>query len=63
MWWLDRAFRHGARNVLAIGGSVGVHYHAHRRYIDMPPEVTLRVVEVPAIVSAGAFRQHGRSQI
>ena len=53
MWWLDRAFRHGARSVLDIGGSVGVHSYAYRLYIDMPAEVTWRVVEVPAIVSIG----------
>jgi putative methyltransferase (TIGR04325 family) len=53
MWWLDRAFRHGARKVLDIGGSVGVHYHAYRRYMDVPPELTWRVVEVPAIVPIG----------
>ncbi|VTU41287.1 hypothetical protein H4CHR_06022 [Variovorax sp. PBS-H4] len=53
MWWLERAFRHGARSVLDIGGSVGVHCLAYRRYIEMPPEVTWRVVEVPAIVSIG----------
>jgi putative methyltransferase (TIGR04325 family) len=53
MWWLDRAFRHRARSVLDIGGSVGVHCYAYRLYIDMPPEVTWRVVEVPAIVSIG----------
>ena len=53
MWWLDRAFRDRARSVLDIGGSVGVHYYAYRLYMDMPPEVTWRVVEVPAIVSIG----------
>jgi putative methyltransferase (TIGR04325 family) len=56
MWWLDRAFRHGARSVLDIGGSVGVHYYAYQLYIDMPPGVTWRVVEVPAIVAIG--RKH-----
>jgi putative methyltransferase (TIGR04325 family) len=53
MWWLDRAFRDGARRVLDIGGSVGVHYYAYRLYMELPPELTWRVVEVPAIVSIG----------
>ena len=53
MWWLDRAFRESARSVLDIGGSVGVHYYAYRFYIDMPPGVTWRVVEVPAIAPIG----------
>jgi len=53
MWWLDRAFRHGAASVLDIGGSVGVHYHAYRSYIDMPSALTWRIVEVPAMVAIG----------
>lgn len=53
MWWLERAFRNGAINVLDIGGSVGVHYYAYQRYFDMPSEVSWRVAEVPAMVSIG----------
>jgi len=53
MWWLDHAFRRGAASVLDIGGSVGVHYYAYRRYMDMPPALSWRVVEVPAMVSIG----------
>jgi len=53
MWWLDRAFRHGARSVLDIGGSVGVHYYAYRLYMEMPPDLTWLVVELPVIVSMG----------
>jgi putative methyltransferase (TIGR04325 family) len=53
MWWLDQAFRHGATTVLDIGGSVGVHYYAYRRYIDMPASLRWRIVELPAIVAIG----------
>ncbi len=53
MWWLDRAFRDGATKVLDIGGSVGVHYYAYRRYFEMPHDLSWRVVEVPAIASIG----------
>ncbi|MDM0078070.1 methyltransferase, TIGR04325 family [Variovorax sp. J2P1-59] len=53
MWWLDRAFRRGARSVLDIGGSVGVHYHAYRPYLDMPAGLAWQVVEVPAMVDLG----------
>lgn len=53
LWWLERAIRHGAARVLDIGGSVGVHYYAYRRYFEMPPELTWRIVEVPAIASIG----------
>lgn len=53
MWWLDRAFDGGARSILDIGGSVGVHYYAYRSYIDMPAALSWRIVEVPAIVAIG----------
>lgn len=53
MHWLTRAFQDGATSVLDIGGSVGVHYYAYRRYIDMPATLTWHVVEVPSMVSIG----------
>lgn len=53
MWWLERAFRDGATKVLDIGGSVGVHYYAYRRYFEMPQSLSWRVVEVPAIAAIG----------
>ncbi|MDM0107640.1 methyltransferase, TIGR04325 family [Variovorax sp. J22R24] len=53
MWWLERAFRGGATSVLDIGGSVGVHYHAYRRYFEMPSNLTWHIIEVPAMVSIG----------
>ncbi|MDM0003097.1 methyltransferase, TIGR04325 family [Variovorax sp. J22P240] len=53
MWWLEKAFRQGARSVMDIGGSVGVHYHAYRSYLDMPAGLTWQVVEVPAMVGIG----------
>jgi putative methyltransferase (TIGR04325 family) len=53
MWWLERAFRGGARSVLDIGGSVGVHYYGYRKYVDMPRDLTWWVAEVPAMVSIG----------
>ncbi|HEX7868380.1 MAG TPA: methyltransferase, TIGR04325 family [Variovorax sp.] len=53
MWWLERAFREGSTRVLDIGGSVGVHFYAYRRYFEMPRGLSWRVVEVPAIASIG----------
>ena len=53
IWWLERALRQGARTVMDIGGSVGVHFHAYRAYLDMPADLTWRVIEVPAIVAVG----------
>lgn len=53
MWWLERAFGQGAVRVLDIGGSVGVHFHAYRRYFELPQGVSWNVVEVPAIAAIG----------
>ncbi|MGJ7497380.1 methyltransferase, TIGR04325 family [Variovorax sp. RT4R15] len=53
MWWLDRAFLAGAMSILDIGGSVGVHYYAYRRYLDMPTALKWRIVEVPTMNSIG----------
>ena len=51
--WLLRAFQGDATSVLDIGGSVGVHYYAYRRYIRMPAALTWRIVEVPTIAAIG----------
>lgn len=53
MLWLERALREGATRVLDIGGSVGVHFHAYRRYIDFPQGLSWCVVDVPAITAIG----------
>lgn len=53
MLWLFRAFQAGAASTLDIGGSVGVHYYAYRRYIQMPAALTWAVVEVPTMATIG----------
>ncbi|MDM0043756.1 methyltransferase, TIGR04325 family [Variovorax dokdonensis] len=53
MHWLEGAFRMGATHVLDIGGSVGVHYYAYRRYLTMPAGLTWEIVEVPEIAAIG----------
>jgi putative methyltransferase (TIGR04325 family) len=53
MWWLQHAFRDGAKTLLDIGGSYGVHYHAYGRYIEMPDDLIWEVVELPAMVAIG----------
>ena len=53
LYWLRRAFDEGAREVLDIGGSVGVHCLAYRAYLDYPPGWRWTVVEVPAMVQVG----------
>jgi putative methyltransferase (TIGR04325 family) len=53
MWWLGQAFSRGACRVWDIGGSVGVHYHAYREYLDYPAALQWRVSELPAIAEIG----------
>lgn len=53
MRWLEQAFRSGATSVLDIGGSVGVHYYAYSRYLEMPAALTWEIVELPAIAAIG----------
>ncbi|MDM0109345.1 methyltransferase, TIGR04325 family [Variovorax sp. J22R24] len=53
LFWLQGAFREGAASELDIGGSVGVHYDAHGRYLQMPAALAWRIVEVPAMVTIG----------
>lgn len=60
MWWLQKAFDLGAMAILDIGGSVGVHYYAYRRYLEMPAGLSWEVVEVPQIASLG--REIAREQ-
>ncbi|MBS0340619.1 MAG: methyltransferase, TIGR04325 family [Proteobacteria bacterium] len=53
MRWLEKAFQLGATRVLDIGGSVGVHYFAYRRYLEMPAALTWEIVEVSEMVGIG----------
>ena len=53
MWWLQHAFRGGDTMLLDIGGSIGVHYLAYRRYMQMPDELIWEVAELPSMVAIG----------
>lgn len=53
MWRLEHALRHGAKGILDIGGSVGVHYYAYLPYIQQLERQHWQVVEVPAIAAVG----------
>ena len=53
IYWLSRAINDGARTVLDIGGSVGVHFIAYQRYIDYPKSLSWQVIEVPAMTQIG----------
>jgi putative methyltransferase (TIGR04325 family) len=53
IFWLSEAIRTGARSVLDVGGSVGVHYIAYRRVLAFPDTLTWTIAEVPAMVKIG----------
>jgi putative methyltransferase (TIGR04325 family) len=51
--WLYSAFSQGAASVFDIGGSVGVHYHAYKKFVDYPAGLAWQVCETPEIVEVG----------
>lgn len=53
LWWLSSAFRSGANSILDIGGSVGVHFHAYKKWLQFPQDLSWTVVEVPKVVQVG----------
>ena len=53
LWWLAKAFKNGGCDVLDIGGSVGVHFHAYQLFLDLPKGLRWTVAEVPAVARVG----------
>ena len=53
MLWLQKAFADGARQVLDLGGHIGVAYYAYQRMVPFPDDVAWRVHDVPAVMAAG----------
>lgn len=53
MFWLKMAFAQGATSVRDIGGSVGVHYYAYRRFLDYPAQLDWTVCELSNAVRLG----------
>lgn len=53
MFWLDRLFDEGAASVFDIGGHIGIGYYAYQRYLKFPETIRWRVLDVPAVNSAG----------
>jgi putative methyltransferase (TIGR04325 family) len=53
MLWLQKAFADGARNVLDLGGHIGIAYYAYQQLIDIPSDASWRVHDVPAVMVAG----------
>lgn len=53
MFWLRAAFEAGARSIYDIGGSVGVHYYAYRKFIEFPAGLAWHVCELPVVNTLG----------
>jgi putative methyltransferase (TIGR04325 family) len=53
MFWLKAAVGAGARSILDIGGSIGVHFYAYRRYGVVPENMSWLVCELPATIAVG----------
>lgn len=53
MLWLSKLFETGSTSVFDLGGHIGVAYYAYQRYLRYPQAIRWRVLDVPAVVSAG----------
>ena len=51
--WLSRLFAGGQRQVMDLGGHIGLSYYGFRRYLDYPPQLRWLVHDVAAVVVAG----------
>ena len=40
-------------SIFDLGGHVGVHYYAYRRYLEYPKDLRWQVCEMPAVIAAG----------
>jgi putative methyltransferase (TIGR04325 family) len=59
MFWLDRLFREGARNIFEIGGHIGVAYYAYQRYLAYPDGLGWTILDMPAVTEQG--RRHAKT--
>ena len=53
MFWLQKAFEEGARQVFDLGGHVGISYYAYQKHLPYPSDLSWRVCDVPAVVRSG----------
>ena len=53
LWWLARAFKNSNLNVLDIGGSVGVHFYAYQKFLELPKGLLWTIAELPAVARIG----------
>jgi putative methyltransferase (TIGR04325 family) len=54
MWWLEKIFEGGGRSVFDLGGHIGIAYYAYQRYLRYPAGLRWQVMDVPAVMQAGA---------
>lgn len=54
MWWLSRMFEAGSASVFDLGGHIGIAYYAYQRYLRYPDRIRWQVMDVPAVMQAGA---------
>jgi len=53
MFWMRKLFDEGVRDIVDLGGHIGVSYYSYRRYLDYPKELRWRVHDVPAVMDQG----------
>jgi len=57
LFWLDRIFTSAnALLLFDIGGGVGVHYYAYRKYLEYPARLVWKVCEVAQVLDVGRAR-------
>ncbi|WP_430390383.1 methyltransferase, TIGR04325 family [Dyella sp. 20L07] len=54
MWWLSHLFEAGSTSVFDLGGHIGIAYYAYQRYFRYPDRIQWQVMDVPAVMEAGA---------
>ena len=53
MFWIAASLGQGMRRIVDIGGSVGIKYFACGKFIDYPPDIVWKVIDVPAVAARG----------
>jgi putative methyltransferase (TIGR04325 family) len=51
--WLQQSFCRGHRDVVDLGGSLGIKFYAFAALMDYPQALQWRVIDVPAVVARG----------
>lgn len=57
LFWLDRIFaRASTLRLFDIGGGIGVHYYAYKKYLSYPAQLIWQICEVDEVVRVGRTR-------